>query len=272
MNRIQFNHTESGGLELARQVVLERLRKDLSWRQFDVSGSGFDSYIEYIGQEQQARSKFNFLAQDILWELMFQGVILPGFDNSNQNLPWFHITEYGRMVLEENEFLPHDPTKYLEFFRAQIKDMDQTLIKYLTESLDCFTKGSLIASTVMLGVASERMFLLLCVAMSNALIDITESKKFEKIKNANSMKPKQDWVTNKINDINKKYPKKLPDDIETNLNGIFNFIRKQRNDLGHPQEIIPNVTREQSYINLRIFPGYCKIVNEVIEFLKNNKI
>ena len=49
MSKINFDPKEPGGLELARAIVLERLRNDKSWRQYDLGGEGFDQFVEYSG-------------------------------------------------------------------------------------------------------------------------------------------------------------------------------------------------------------------------------
>lgn len=270
MEKIQFNPKEEGGLELARAIVLERLKKYKDWRQYDLSGTGFDMLVEYIGDPKDAREKLVFLAQDVLWEFMIQGIIAPGLNVSNPNLPWFHITEYGKKVLNEGEFLPHDPTGYLDRFRTEIKNPDPTVELYLSESLNCFARGNFIASVILLGVASERAFLLLCDSILNSLSDLKEKSKFQKILEIKAIKPKMDWVLNKIQAIQSKSPRPLPDNVNIMLASIFDFIRSQRNDLGHPQEKPPKVTREDAYVNLRIFPNYFKMVGQVIEYLRNN--
>jgi len=272
MSRIKFDPNEEGGLELARAIVLERLRNDSGWRQYDLSGEGFDRFVEYVGDQGSGRRRLASLAQDVLWEFMIQGIIAPGLDVHNPNFPWFRITDYGRRVLSEREFLPHDPTGYLERFRREVTSCDPTVESYLSESLNCFTRGCLIASVVMLGVASERVFLLLCECLANAISDSSEKAKFQKILESTAMKPKMDWVLNKVGVIQSATPRPLPDNVNIMLATIFDFIRCQRNNLGHPQENPPKVTRDDAYVNLRIFPNYYKMVMQVIDYLSSHKI
>lgn len=77
-----------------------------------------------------------------------------------------------------------------------------------------------------------------------------------------------DWILNKTQLLRKH----LPDNVNIMLNTIFDFIRCQRNDLGHPQQTPPNVTRDDAFVNLRIFPNYYKMVNQVIDYLNKNSI
>jgi hypothetical protein len=181
MAKIAFDPREPGGLELVRTVVLERLRRSPAWNQMGDCTLDFNELIEYVGDQNSSKERFCTLVHDVCWEFIIQGIIAPGLDRHNPNLPWFHITEYGRKVLAAGEFLPHDPTNYLQRFHQTVGTPDPTVEAYLSESLNCFTRGCFIASVVMLGVASERAFYLLCDALVNALVNNKERSAFTKI-------------------------------------------------------------------------------------------
>ena len=272
MDKINFDPSEEGGFELARAIVLQRLKEDTSWSQYDHSGTGFNRYVEYVGDPEAGRRRLCFLAQDILWELMIQGVIAPGLNINNPNLPFFHITEYGGKVISAGKYLPHDPTGYLDRFRGEVMNPDPVVMSYLSESLECFSRGNLVASVVMLGIASERMFLLLCNALLDSLSDPKEKAEFGKTLDLNAIKPKMGWVLDKIQSLQRGSPRPLSDNVNIMLVTIFDFIRCQRNDLGHPQDSPPNVTLEDAYVNLRVFPSYCGMANQVINYLQTNKV
>ena len=269
MNKISFDANEEGGYELARAIMLERLRRDNNWNQLNSYDPGFDPYVDYVGN---SRTKLLILLQDVFWEFIIQGIIAPGTNLSNPNLPWFHITDYGRKVLESGEVLPHDPAGYLQRFRNDVGAPDPTVEAYLSESLNCFTRGTYIASVVMLGVASERAFLLLCNALLNALSDPNEKSAFETILRRLAIKPKEDWVLSKIQAIQSTRPRPLPDNVNIMLTVIFDFIRSQRNNLGHPQDDPPKTSREEAFVNLRMFPGYYKMLTQVVDYLSINSV
>ena len=212
------------------------------------------------------------LAQDVLWELMIQGVIAPGLNTGNPNLPFFHTTEYGERVISEQKYMPHDPTGYLDHFRAEIENADPVIVAYLTESLECFVRGNSIASVVMLGIAAERVFLLLCSALNDSLSTPIEKAEFDRVLNRNAMKPKMDLFLDKIQKLQQGSPRPLPDNVNIMLCTIYDFIRCQRNDLGHPQDTLPYVTREDAYVNLRICPSYCEMANQVIIYFQKNSV
>jgi hypothetical protein len=272
MAKITFDPREPGGLELVRTVVLDGLKRYPAWNNMHDYPSGFNELVEYVGDQNSSKEKFFILVQEVCWEFIIQGIIAPGSDIHNPNLPRFHVTDYGRKVLATGEFLPHDPTNYLQRFHQTVGTPDPTVVAYLSESLNCFTRGCFIASVVMLGVASERAFNLLCDVLVNALVNNKERSAFTKILGSNAMKPKEDWVSHKIESIQTARPRPLPDNVNIMLTGIFDFIRSQRNSLGHPQDDPPKVTREDAFVNLRLFPGYYKILKETVAYLSHHNV
>jgi len=270
IEKIPFNYP-GDGIEVVRAIVLYRLKNEPSWNQWG-GHHGFDNYVDYNNTSQPAEDKFELLIMEVLWLLINEGVIAPGMNSSNLELPWFHITEFGRKVLEGEKYAPHDPDGYFKRLRQDIPELDRVVEVYLSESINCFRRGNNIAAMVMLGVAAERVFLLLCDAIKASLLDSASKARFEKIIEKNSMKPKMEFVTKCLADNKKALPREVADNYEITLTSIYNMIRSQRNDLGHPQEQPPVVRREQVYVYLNIFPHYYALVDLLINYLKTNKI
>jgi len=200
-------------------------------------------------------------------------VLAPGFNLANPNLPFFHLTDYGKNVSAEEKFIPHDPDGYLRRFKAEIPNADATVTAYLQESIECFARGNHIASVVMLGIAAERVFLLVSEKMLPALADPNEQKKFQAIMELMALKPKLDFVASKIAQIMSKKPRpNLPDNLNIAVSVIYDFIRMQRNDLGHAQATPPDVSREDAFVNLRIFPTYYKMAEQLSAYLGANRV
>src|SRR5216684_2534769 len=153
MMRIPFN-PQKPDINAVRQIVLERLRRQLNWKALDHTGSGFQSYVEYEGAANPER--LAFFALQVFWQLINEGIIAPGVSpqGDSANLPHFHITEYGKIALQSGSTNPHDPTGYLDNIRRKVSNPDDTVIAYLTEALHSFVRGTPIASTVMLGIAA----------------------------------------------------------------------------------------------------------------------
>lgn len=207
----------------------------------------------------------------ILHDLYIQGIIVFGKNEYDNNWPWFQLTEFGKKCLKENDIIPYDPEGYLKKLKEVIPNIDDVILLYVTESLKSFLKGCFIASTVMLGCASEKTFLLLMESFSKAFKDkakqTTVDNHFQK---AFTIKRKYDEFIKEFKKIEHYLPKMLMDDIDTSLNGIFALIRNCRNDAGHPTGKI--IEREIAYANLILFTTYCKKAYDLMEYLKNNKL
>jgi hypothetical protein len=99
---------------------------------------------------------------EVLNSLYSEGIIMWGNagDRDRTSQPYFSITSYGKQVLEatEGEIVPHDPENYIANLKKRIIGLDSIVLMYLQESLQCHLKGNYLASSVMLGVASEATF------------------------------------------------------------------------------------------------------------------
>ncbi|HEY3127874.1 MAG TPA: hypothetical protein VGL91_00305 [Acidobacteriota bacterium] len=267
-SKIAFN-PRADGVELVRRVVFKRLREDSNWQQLEHAGQYFDPYVEYVGEPDPNR--LAFLVHEVLWELIIERVIAPGLNPSNPNLPWFHVTRYGRKVIAEEKFIPHDPSGYLSDFKQRFPTRDATVYAYLAESVEAFDRGALVASTVMLGIAAERVFLLVCESLIKALNKLAEKKKFEDLLDRIAMKPKLDWVLQKMEQIQSN-TRALPDNFNVMFSVVYDFIRCQRNEFGHPKDQPPTITREEAFVNLRVFPGYYEMAETIRAYLSANKV
>lgn len=149
--------------------------------------------------------------------------------------PYFSITTYGKKVLQSGEIIPHDPFDYLIRLKKDVPDLDSIVLQYVEESLQCYLNGNLMASSVMLGVASEAAFYQLLNSFKNSIhIDIQAKEKAEKLEKRINITDKFTLVYDEIKRKKKDLEPHLAEVIEYNLNGIFNLIRLQRNESGHP--------------------------------------
>jgi hypothetical protein len=208
---------------------------------------------------------------EILWELLIQGILAPGFNNSNLDLPFIHVTEYGMKCIESNTILPHDPDGYLERLKRLVgQPLDDVVLNYVREGLLTFLGGHYFSATVMLGVASEQCIDLLIEAYANAIVDTTRKTTFvKKIEQAGrSVKNRFDKLRNEL--LALKLPPTLMDALDIQLSGIFTLIRYSRNDAGHPTG--QAVDRDMAHGNLLLFPQYCKRVYDLVAYFKTHPI
>lgn len=208
---------------------------------------------------------------EILWELLMQGILSPGFNPSNEWLPWLHVTERGKAYLSGEGIGPLDPDGYVgRLCESVTQTLDNTLLLYVRESAHAFYANCSIAAAVMLGVASERCIDLLTEAYSNAIGSTTKKADFERdVQQAGrSVKRRFEVLRNKL--LSLSLPGELSDALDVLLSGIFHTIRYSRNDAGHPTGA--TIDQEVVHSSLSVFPTYCKRVYDLIEYLEANTI
>jgi hypothetical protein len=99
---------------------------------------------------------------EVFWDLFRDGVITLGLNDVRKEFPYFRVTARGNTLLGGNgEYFLHDVSGFEKQIKAEIPDIDPTTLLYLKEALQAFRSGCILASTVMLGVATEHTFLLL---------------------------------------------------------------------------------------------------------------
>jgi hypothetical protein len=273
MSQVPFN-AANPDMAIVRQVVFQRLRAEPEWRILDLEGRGFLKYVELTPPRQDDLDEFSLLALDVFWQLIIEGVLSPGLTPSDPNLPHFHRTAYGKKVIAATDYEPHDQTGYLARLRSRIAQPDDTVFAYLEECLQTFVRGNLVASMVMLGVAAERVFDLVCDALLPALADPTEHAALSKVLDRYAMKPKVDWVHDKIRRIQHQTPRPtgFPENAALMVTAIYDMIRSQRNDLGHPRDLPPRLGRGDAHANIQIFPRYYETAEVLREVLGRNRV
>lgn len=269
--RLTFNASEPNALEVVRQVFWNRLRIDFNWRDIRGEDTTFRYYVDFARERDE--DDFKRLVVDVFWEFVRQGVVSPGTTTGDPRPPFFHITQYGKRVLQDPLFQPNDPVAYLTQLGKSVANPDATVLAYLREALNCFDRHTLVASAMMLGIASERVFELVCDSLLAALNSANEKATFQGILDRFPMKPKLDWVMAKFQQVQTpRRPTGFPDDTDIVVLGIYNLIRNQRNDLGHPQPTPPAVNQDMAYGYLRLFPSYYATAEAVRDFLAKNRV
>jgi hypothetical protein len=236
----------------------------------DRQGDQYVPFVEFVGQHNPRLVAFHLT--EVFWELVVEGIVAPGMDAWNLDLPWYHLTPYGRQVLNGEPASPHDEAAYLQRVRDLVAAPDDTAMAYLAESVRAFRRGTPVASVVMLGIAAERVFLLLCDALLAALRDPNERSAFQAIMDRFVMKPKLDWVHGKVQDLQNRRVPGLPDSATLAVTAIYDLLRSQRNDLGHPRERPPVVDRAGAFANLQLFPHFYQTAEALRAFLRTQQV
>ncbi len=218
----------------------------------------------------EQRTQIAILVADAVWELVLADVFAPGIaGNLGTAYPYLRITQYGKECLKAGELTPYDPDGYLQRIRAASSAIDPITLLYLGEGLQTFRFGNYLATAVMVGVASEKILLKVVQAV-HANLDPTRQQKFDQATKGKGAKEQHDQVLARL----KTSATPLPDDFNEvmpqHLDGIFNIIRRTRNDTGHPTG--RQVDRQETHALLLLFPAYCKTAHELIDWLGANRL
>ena len=81
------------------------------------------------------------------------------------------LTPYGVQVLIESQdrIQVHDQDGYLANFWSATPDLDAVMMRYIVEAVRTFQSNHLLATVILLGIASERLIDTLAEAIDSAL-------------------------------------------------------------------------------------------------------
>lgn len=204
----------------------------------------------------------------LFWEHIISGVLAIGLNKDNPDHPFFRITKFGAKMLEDESILVYDPTGTIDSIKKQIDgEIDPVVREYFGEALICFGRGCLRAATVMVGVAAEKTFYNLADAFLSYLPD-SEGKKFkEAVEKKRSVSKIYDEFRKIIETRKRDIQNNIGrDDILYQMDSMFNMIRIDRNDQGHPKGIKPN--KDSVLGNLLLFPQLYIISHRLIGFFE----
>jgi len=203
-----------------------------------------------------------------LWELIIQGVLMPISGGGSGGWPSVSFTEYGKQVIAEEDYSPYDPSGYLTQLKSDIGELDSVLLFYLEEALGTFRANRYTASTVMLGVASERLFDMLLDSFLGALASEPQRNQLQQRTQGRMLLRRYDELKKRFDSKMSQLPLELRENLDTSLVSIFNIVRYARNDSGHPTG---NATsRDEAYANLYVFGRYCVYMCQLISHLQNH--
>ena len=202
--------------------------------------------------------------QEILWELLVQGVLAPGKNSLNLNLPFVHLTDYGAQCLEDGRILAHDPDAYIERLTGQVGlDIDGFVVQTTREALVVFASGSWTASVILLARVTEFLFdhlaRLLLSTPSHQGDDI------ERLDAARRFSRSQAEAVIHIL-LHRNLPSELISSLEPQLNGLLALLQYSRHQDGAPRA--PQPSRDQVLGFLLLLPEQCAFVYHLLNVLE----
>jgi hypothetical protein len=222
--------------------------------------------------QSEAANNLERTIREVAWEFVVQGIFAPGGrpGYSATEFPDLHITDYGRKCLRATEIIPEDPDNYLKGISGSTAAVDSTTLLYVGEALSSFRHRNYLSTAVMVGVAAESVLLKMVGAITAALPTAARKEKFSKQTDTIKTKQIHDAVVNCLRSSQTPFPPDLQDVWEGDIDGIFDIIRRTRNDSGHPKG--RRVEQDEARALLVMFTPYSKSAHVLIEWLKINSI
>ncbi len=237
-----------------RSILLDIVsEKDEYIRQDPTRGSLQQGSILQEAQQRIGWAQSSEVQQAILtywYDLFRNGILSWGYNLSNPDPPFFHVTAHGRKILKNISRDPSNPDGYIAFLTSNA-NLDPISLSYIEEALKTYNSDCIKASSVMVGAAAERLVL----NIQASLIDRMESI------GAKMPKDLKDWRVKRIlgaietvlSQRKKKIPNSLFESFEAYWPAFTHQIRTVRNESGHPVSIQP-VTPDRVHASLLIFP------------------
>lgn len=253
-----------------RSVMLDYL-KTHPRGQFNLISDSIQQFYTERGFPM-APSDFETLKQ-IIHEFYLERILVPGYGRDASGAwrwPFYRLTDYGKRVVDNPEYQPHDPTGYLNRIQNEVSTIDPVIVHYLEEALNCYRGSLLLAAAVMIGCAAEKAMLLLVDAFGSAISDAKDKAKYEREVKSLMISRKYDALWKRLEPLESALPNSLGDDLHVILDRVFDLIRTTRNEAGHPTG--KRIERETIHANLLLFPSYCKRVYKLIEHFSCNQV
>ena len=188
------------------------------------------------------------LVQEVIWELLLQGILAPGKNSLNLHLPFVHVTEYGQKCLETGAEAAYDPEGYVARLRAETEERISTsVLESARDAILSFHRGLFRTSLVLLSRAAIELLGELDLTFglpSDAGPLMSRSKD----RLASGMALRQA--------LGKHPTASSPDDLERGLTELETLARLAHSDVGMPR--IPMGDRESALARLLLFPAQCR--------------
>jgi hypothetical protein len=245
--------------QLELQSKGQRLQLQLGGGMMNEFEGSFDAHQRELAESQVLDVVHEFIRNG--W--LHHGISMSG---SNSHLPWITITEYGKEVFLSEDEIPIDSDGYIAYFKKRIPEVNPITLQYLNESISAYHRRHLLSATLMLGVASEVEI----IDLIDAYIDWLPESKANKLKqrtNKRTISTKYEEYKKSLSSHLADLPDEIKEEWETYLDGIFQFIRLNRNSAGHPtgKQFEPRTV----FANIQVFCDYAEFIHKMIKFFQN---
>lgn len=207
----------------------------------------------------------------VVWDLIIERILTIGHNGCNDSWPFLRLTEQGKRVIESGDTIfVYDIDGMLKKLKTTIPDVDPIIVNYFSECLNTYRIDALLASSVMLGCATEKAITLLYDAYANWVKNKFSEKEYQNLEKCQSkvISKKFDTLTNSIKSHTNDIDDALIEDFDLFVNALFAIIRKNRNEAGHPTG--KRVDRDELRSMIYVFTNHCKKIYEYIDYFSKN--
>jgi len=174
-------------------------------------------------------------ALEILHELVTANLLMPGLDRAHLGWPWLRLTEYGLQVLRQGRPVSFDPDHYLAAAQQRLETLPPLALDVLREAVATYHRGFVRSSALLLGTASE----IVMTELIDAFIAAQPDKDRQRLAAAvedRSMYARYRLFRDEFDRTRegRRLPDAVSKDVEAIIDLIFNAIRLNRNEAGHP--------------------------------------
>ena len=250
--------------QLIRKILLEAVNEKSNL------GPGRFQQLSVL-QEASTRLNLKGIDQEqallTYWYDLFRtGYLAWGYNLSNPDPPFCHLTDQGRRILENLSRDPANSDGYLAHI-SKLGTLNSVAESYLFEALKTYNSDCFKATAVMVGAATESIIL----ELRDTLVS-----KMQTIKKT-PQKDLQGWRIKRVLDALKKELESHKSDMSNKFAEVVDSywpaftqqVRTVRNEAGHPKSIEP-VTLETVHASLLIFPEIFKLTVELNAWILND--
>ena len=236
-------------------------------------GQAHDRRLHFIARDFRERypsyglTKHSLMA--MAWNWISRG--LAYFDMSQPaSSNWdLRLTERGRRYIDEEDENPYNDSIWYTSLIKKAEGLSEVEKQYAQEAIQAFVNELYVSCHVMIGVASESVIVRMAKAMARSAVIEGRDSIHKSVSNPrmsirelfNKMRPELEKAKTKI-------PGNIADNMSIWLDSMFDVIRVNRNEAGHPTG--SNVGREESVMVLRCFVTYMSKACRLIGHLEQN--
>lgn len=189
-------------------------------------------------------------AWEALWGLLGDGLVYldtAGQHSGTDNWRW-RLSSTGHQAAAGGPWEPRDPDGYLRRLRSEVPDLDPLALRYVEEALRAFNARSYLATSVMLGVASEQVFLGLAAAYVQA--SGTTATRLRQL----LASPRASYFVRftEFRRLVEHQRGDLPADLSDvlTLDAVADLLRVTRNAAGHPSDELVDEDTARTHLHM----------------------